>query len=339
MMKIDIRDVSVIYPHRLQNRGILALNSIELTFKAETMTAVMGPSGGGKTTLLKVLGGLLKPDTGMVFINDVSFYDLSRQQQRSIISDFISLLPQNINNLILPQLNFYELTEIFLWDKPFSLDEKEILDFANKMKVSELLSRQINSLSTGEKQRIAILLVLSKKPSILLLDEPTAHLNQELIRQVILVISEYTKKFSSFTIITTHDPYVASCLDVTYYLEQGKIVSIRNWIKQQESFEPKITQDGVDTEEISPLIQQDRDYAYETILHVSSKGDLRIPRDLLQKVAIKSTARVVKPVNRLMLELYSFDNKQIYEQSLLSDSFEDRRKGRKKEKEEEPWHS
>lgn len=155
------------------------LTDLSLDIPAGKITAILGPNGTGKTTLLHILLGLLKPDQGEVKVSGKSHREYSKQE----LSQLIGLVPQ----LESIPFNFSVFEYVLLgrspYLKPFQLPGKEDLRITEgsleAAGIQHLANKPVNELSGGERQLVQISRVLTQQTRILLLDEPTAHLDLE----------------------------------------------------------------------------------------------------------------------------------------------------------------
>ena len=164
---------------------------------------VLGNSGKGKTTLLHLLAGLLRPLSGSISINETDITKLSksridkfRGQNIGIIfqkSHFISSLTVKKNLL---------LTQYLAGVKQ---DEKRILELLERLQIADKINKYTHELSQGEQQRVAIVRALLNRPTLILADEPTASLDDENCQQVIQLLKEQAEKDNVSLVIVTHD--------------------------------------------------------------------------------------------------------------------------------------
>jgi len=160
---------------------------------------IKGPSGSGKTTILRILLGLLEPDAGTVRV-------LGKDPLRDPIGvrQQIGYLPQN--PLLIPQLTVWENLLFYLDGRKRNISEA--LSYARRvaksLNIEYLLGEYPTSLSAGELRRAELMLALSDKPPLLLLDEPTAMIDSKNVQRVIDILKE-AKQWASI-VMTTHDP-------------------------------------------------------------------------------------------------------------------------------------
>ncbi|MBS3817244.1 MAG: ABC transporter ATP-binding protein [Candidatus Thermoplasmatota archaeon] len=198
---IELKDVSV----SLGNK--IVLKDVTVSLDEGTFLGIIGPNGGGKTTLLKVLLGLLTPEQGDVRIHG---------KTPSKVSDVIGYVPQ--------YSNFDAQFPISVWDvvlmgrvgelgwKPFySKEDKKIAEASLKMvDMLEYKDRQISELSGGQQQRVLIARALTIEPKILLLDEPTASIDEKIQTNIYELLQKLNKKKNITIILVSHDIGVIS---------------------------------------------------------------------------------------------------------------------------------
>ena len=200
-----------------------ALKNINLSIKKGEFVAIVGPSGSGKSTLLHLLGGVDKPTSGNVFINDINIYDLKekdlaifRRRNVGLIYQFYNLIPVLTvkENILLPaELDNRKIDKEYLEDLLKTLDLKE--------RENHLPSE----LSGGQQQRTSIGRALINRPSIVLADEPTGNLDSKNSNEIVELLKVSVKKYNQTLIMITHDTNIALQADRVITIEDGIIKS------------------------------------------------------------------------------------------------------------------
>ena len=200
-----------------------ALKNINLSIKKGEFVAIVGPSGSGKSTLLHLLGGVDKPTSGNVFINDINIYDLKekdlaifRRRNVGLIYQFYNLIPVLTvkENILLPaELDNRKIDKEYLEDLLKTLDLKE--------RENHLPSE----LSGGQQQRTSIGRALINRPSIVLADEPTGNLDSKNSKEIVELLKVSVKKYNQTLIMITHDTNIALQADRVITIEDGIIKS------------------------------------------------------------------------------------------------------------------
>ena len=200
-----------------------ALKNINLSIKKGEFIAIVGPSGSGKSTLLHLLGGVDKPTSGNVFINDINIYDLKekdlaifRRRNVGLIYQFYNLIPVLTvkENILLPaELDNRKIDKEYLEDLLKTLDLKE--------RENHLPSE----LSGGQQQRTSIGRALINRLSIVLADEPTGNLDSKNSKEIVELLKVSVKKYNQTLIMITHDTNIALQADRVITIEDGIIKS------------------------------------------------------------------------------------------------------------------
>lgn len=177
------------------------LNKFSLTVNAGEIVSIIGPSGVGKSTLLRCINGLEKVDEGEILINNNPI----NSKMNKIVNLDVGLVFQDYN--LFPQYSVLENITITL-TKILKMSKNESIGIAKKILVEMDLVKKIDSypyqLSGGEKQRLAIARTLVTDPKIICFDEPTSALDPKLIKQVFKIIKKIAKEGKAILIVT-HD--------------------------------------------------------------------------------------------------------------------------------------
>jgi putative ABC transport system ATP-binding protein len=202
---------------------VRALREVSLMFERATLSLVMGPSGSGKTTLLSVLGCLLSPDEGAVFVEGVEVRRLSEAQRTAIRQKKISFVFQAFRL-------FRSLSAIDNVALGFELRDARQpgrMEMARELLVQfglgDKLNQEPHELSPGEKQRVAIARALAGNPPILLADEPTASLDAHAGRNICQILRSQVDESGRTVVVVTHDPRWQEFADRTVILCDGKV--------------------------------------------------------------------------------------------------------------------
>jgi len=219
---LRMENVSKTYRHRGQT--VTALNGANAEIPDGDFVSIVGPSGSGKSTLLLMLGGMLSPTEGRVFLDDQSIYDLDTNRRAALRKQKIGFVFQTFN--LVPYLSAMENVQIPLY---LTGCEKEV----QKARAEELLIRVGLSdrmhhkpceLSVGQQQRVALARMLANDPGVILADEPTGNLDPETSQQVIDFLEEVNSEGRTIVMVT-HDPRAAERAKKVLRLERGAIVS------------------------------------------------------------------------------------------------------------------
>lgn len=201
---------------------ITALDNVSLSLEKGSFTAIIGASGSGKSTLLHMLGGVDRPTSGNIYIEDTDIATLSMEQLAVFRRRKVGLVYQFYN--LIPTLNVRK--NILL---PVLLDGKKPDDNRFKQIVSSLglndrLTHLPQELSGGQQQRVAIARSLIYQPAILLADEPTGNLDRKTSEETIELLKLSNRRYDQTILLITHDEKTALQADRIITLEDGKIL-------------------------------------------------------------------------------------------------------------------
>lgn len=190
----------------------VVLNQVELEIHAGNCTLITGKNGSGKSTLLKIMAGLLKPDDGSLNIGRKTF---CWPQAKKVIRQHIMYLHQT------PYL-FDGSVEKNLTFVNSALNIEEAMIWAN---IHHLAKRQTHSLSGGERQRVALARAWLKQPQVLLLDEPTANLDDDSKQRTLKLINDFKRKGAAIVIVSHEPKHFKTVLNKKMHLKNGALLA------------------------------------------------------------------------------------------------------------------
>ncbi len=216
------------------------LKSLDFHVEPGEFAAIMGRSGCGKTTLLKTLGMLLRPDKGMVFYNGVdtcrlrgdALARIRREELAFVFQDFHLMDSLSVReNIMLP---------LILNEDDHEKSLRKVSEIAERFGLLPLLDKKPYALSGGEKQRTAICRAMVMDPQLILADEPTGNLDSRSSGLVIETLAGINRETKKTVLIVTHDPQIASCCRRIIFLKDGKILEDLRRSGDREEFYQEI---------------------------------------------------------------------------------------------------
>ncbi len=205
---------------------VVALDNVSFSVNRGEFVAIVGSSGSGKSTLLHILGGVDRPTSGKVYVEDTDVYRLNEENLAIFRRRQVGLIYQFYN--LIPILNVKEnMTLPILLDnkKP---DEKYLVELIDTLGLSKRINHLPNELSGGEQQRVSIGRALMNHPSILLADEPTGNLDSKASLEIMDLLKLSNKKYKQTIIMITHDHSLALKADRIITIKDGRIESDEN---------------------------------------------------------------------------------------------------------------
>lgn len=202
---------------------VAAVDNVNLTVQKGEYVAVVGASGSGKSTLLHLLGGVDRPTSGNIFIEDTDIATFSEEQLAIFRRRKVGLIYQFYN--LIPTLNVQK--NILL---PMLLDNREsqperFNEIVTTLGLNDRLNHLPSELSGGQQQRAAIARSLIYRPAILLADEPTGNLDRKNAHEISELLRLSNKRFNQTILLITHDERLALETDRIVTMEDGHIIS------------------------------------------------------------------------------------------------------------------
>lgn len=205
------------------NTLVKALDNVSFEVKKGEFVAIVGSSGSGKSTLLHILGGVDRPTSGKVIVNESDVYKQSESKLAIFRRREVGLIYQFYN--LIPILDIEEnITLPILLDKK-KVDKAYLNDLIKTLGLDDRVKHLPNELSGGEQQRVSIGRALMNKPSLLLADEPTGNLDSKTSNEIMNLLKLANEKYQQTVIMVTHDLELAKTADRIIEIEDGKIIS------------------------------------------------------------------------------------------------------------------
>ena len=202
---------------------VKALDNISFSVNKGEFIAIIGPSGSGKSTLLHLLGGVDKPTSGKVFMNDQDVYVQNDEQLAIFRRRQVGLIYQFYN--LIPILNVVENITLPLKLDGQKVNEERVNELLELLGLTERRKHLPSQLSGGQQQRVSIGRALINAPALVLADEPTGNLDSKSSQEIIGLLKHSNKKYGQTLIVITHDENIALQADRIIRIADGQIVS------------------------------------------------------------------------------------------------------------------
>jgi putative ABC transport system ATP-binding protein len=204
-------------------RKVTALNDVTLTIPDGQMVAIQGPTGGGKSTLLQMLGALERPTSGSVALGDDVLSTMPDSRLARIRAKEIGFVFQGFN--LIPTLTAQENVETALAPSGIPAAQRRARAAAALADVGlgDRGSHRPSELSGGQQQRVAIARALVKQPDVLLADEPTGNLDEQTRDEIMDLLEGLHRDKGLTLIVVTHDSAVAKRAERRLHIKQGKV--------------------------------------------------------------------------------------------------------------------
>jgi putative ABC transport system ATP-binding protein len=202
--------------------GVVALDAVTVSFAAGAFTAIMGPSGSGKSSLLHCLAGLDTLTSGRVLVGDTDLAGLSDKQLTLLRRDRLGFVFQAFN--LLPTLTAAEnisLPADLAGRRPDPAWVEHVID---TLGLADRLDHRPSELSGGQQQRVAIARALAGSPDVVFADEPTGALDSKTGAELLAFLRSAVDDLAQTVVMVTHDPVAAAYADRVVFLADGRIV-------------------------------------------------------------------------------------------------------------------
>jgi len=212
--------------YRAGDVEVHAIKGADFVIEPASFVAFVGPSGSGKSTLLNMIGCLDHPTAGSIRVLDTDIATLDRRAAADFRGRNIGFIFQDFN--LVPVLTAYENIEyplIMVQNWPEQKRRRQILRLLDAVGMSGQAHKRPDQMSGGQKQRVAVARALVSNAKMVLADEPTANLDHDTALRIIELMKKMRDEFGTTFIFSTHDPKIMAEAEVTFTLEDGRVVS------------------------------------------------------------------------------------------------------------------
>ena len=217
MIRLD--GITKTYP--MGDRELTVLHGITFHVERGEMVAIMGPSGSGKSTTLNVLGCLDQPTSGTYVLDGRDVSRLNRHELADVRAKKIGFVFQSYN--LLPRMNALDNVKLGLKYAGIH-DSKMAKEALARVGLADRTHHKPTELSGGEQQRVAIARALSKRPPLILADEPTGNLDSHASEEIMKMLVELHREQNNTLIMITHEPDMAAYCERIIHLKDGVVL-------------------------------------------------------------------------------------------------------------------
>ncbi|MFE7351625.1 ABC transporter ATP-binding protein [Streptomyces sp. NPDC057543] len=220
-MSLNLTDITLTYPDG--ESRLTALDRVGLDVPKGSLTAVVGPSGSGKSSLLAVAATLITPEAGTVTIDGTSTTGMTRGELTDLRRHKIGIVFQQPN--LLPSLTAAEQLQVMarIDGRSPSAARPRAMELLDAVGLTDQAGRRPHQLSGGQRQRINIARALMNDPTVLLVDEPTSALDHDRGAAVIDLITRLTHQKATATVLVTHDRAHLTAVDQIAEVHDGRL--------------------------------------------------------------------------------------------------------------------
>ena len=274
--------------YKVADLEVVALQGLDLEVLPGEMMAIVGASGSGKTTLLNILGGLDSPSAGSCVVAGHNLMRMAEKERVNYRQFTVGHIWQQSGRNLLPELTAaanIELPQVLtgVGQTGRKRRAQELLELIG---MSEMGHKRPDQLSGGEQQRVAIAVALANNPLLLLADEPTGELDSVTAGEICALLRALNKELGLTVLIVTHDVGVASTMDRTIAIRDGRTST--ETIRRKE---PLAASNGQPAR-ASAIIGLSSETHHESIL-IDRVGRLQLPKEAIETLPFNGRAQVV----------------------------------------------
>lgn len=222
MIILEVKNLKKIYTTRFGGTKVQALANMKFTVENGEYVAIMGESGSGKTTLLNILAALDKPTGGEVLLGGRSIVEIKDKELSAFRRDNLGFVFQDFNLLDNFSIKDNILLPLVLQGKAVSEMEQRIAPIAERLGITELLSKYPYEVSGGQKQRTAVARAIITNPQIILADEPTGALDSKATAGLLRVFRDINSDGQTLLMVT-HSTKAASHAGRVLFIKDGEV--------------------------------------------------------------------------------------------------------------------
>src|SRR6266581_4088699 len=220
----SVRLVELTKYYKRGSEVIKALDGVTLDIEKGEFVAVVGRSGSGKTTMLDLMGLLLKPTSGSLFIDDIDTSQLGDRQRAQMRARRVGFVFQEYN--LLSGLNVLENVMLPLrYVKDGKAGKQRAIELIERVGLSDRIKHRPSELSGGQMQRVAIARSMVNSPSLILLDEPTGAVDTETAQQLVDLLKRLNREDRVTVVLVTHDTDISAQAKRQVRLKDGRVLT------------------------------------------------------------------------------------------------------------------
>ena len=222
---LSVRCEEVVHIYRLGDAEVVAVRGVDLEVEPGETVALLGPSGSGKSTLLGLLGGLIVPSAGRLWVGQEEIGRMSQRELLRLRSDRVGYVLQGSARNLLPYVSplgnvRFARRSLTRARRRYAMRPEELLDVLG---LSAVANQPLSSLSGGEQQRTALAVAVANGPGLLLADEPTSQLDRDSRAAVLDLLALVNERFGTTVVVVTHDADVGAALGRQVLMRYGRV--------------------------------------------------------------------------------------------------------------------
>jgi len=221
---LDVHCQAIVHLYASESAQVVALRGVDLDIAEGEMLALLGPSGTGKSTLLRLLGGLIQPTAGRIVVGGRDLGRLSPSELRLLRATQIGIVLQEAGTNLLPYATGEQNVSFAqIGARRAGHSVQSPADVLAQLELGSLATERVGRLSGGDQQLVALAVGVAASPSLLLVDEPTSQLDHAGRDAAIVLLHAINAQLGSTIVVVTHDPAVATAMPRTVTIRDGRV--------------------------------------------------------------------------------------------------------------------
>jgi ABC-type lipoprotein export system ATPase subunit len=222
---VEVHVVGVVHLYEQEGADVVALRGVDLDIGAGEMVALLGPSGMGKSTLLRLLAGLMRPSAGQVRVGETDVARLTARELQELRATEVSYVMQETGANLLP----FGTAAQNVWfaqqggRRRRRRPAPDPADLLGSLGLADIAHRRVAELPSGQRKQVALAAGVGPSPRLLLADEPTSQLDSAASAQVVSLLRDINRQFGTTIVLVTHDPEVAAAFPRSVIIRDGRV--------------------------------------------------------------------------------------------------------------------
>lgn len=271
---------------------VVALQGLDLSIGKGELTAIIGKSGSGKSSLLNIIAGLDRPSAGKINVEGKDLLKFNDRQLKKYNRETIGFVWQNSARNLIPYLTARQNVEVPMMITRKKMRRERALELLDAVGLPNRYESRLCELSGGEQQRVAIAIALANNPRILLADEPTGSVDSKTAYRIMEVFNKLNSNLGVTVIIVTHDMKVSRMVKRVVAISDGMIGSE---MVRREDYSKILSEIGE---------EKSRAELHDEYAVVDKKGRIKIPEDMLSFMSVQGGGKLKIRKSNAGFEVY-----------------------------------
>jgi ABC-type lipoprotein export system ATPase subunit len=266
--------------YKTKETEVVALQGLDLTIQKGELTAIIGKSGSGKSTILNIIAGLDRPSAGSIHVDGKNLLKFNDRQLMMYNRETIGFVWQNKARNLLPYLSAELNVQVPMMITGLKNRRDRARELLDMVGLKNRYKSRLGELSGGEQQRVAIAIALANKPKLILADEPTGAVDSINTYKIMELFEKLNNELGVTIVIVTHDLNISSMVDRVISISDGMIGSE---MLKKEDYQKRLSL----LDDITQPTESHEEYAV-----IDNKGRIKIPEEYIENMKLRGGERI-----------------------------------------------